>query len=403
MAPILPALAFALTLPAGGQAPEAQTVLAASNAFGFDLYGRLGGQGGNVFLSPYSVAKTLAMAYTGARGETATEMAAVLHLPLGPERVPLAFADARRLLNSRGSGVATWAKPGKASLHLAAALWGQQGHPFDRTFLARLEEGFGAGLYGADFQAPEQARRAINTWAARQTHDKIKDLFPPASLDVNTRLVLASAIYFKDDWANPFPKGSTRQDAFYPAANRPVRVPMMNQTATLGYGEDGDVQVLEMPYEDRGLAMVIVLPRRADGLAEVEKTLTAERWAGWVGRLREQKVEVFLPKFKLTSAFSLKDALEGLGMRLAFGGGADFGGMDGGREPLYLSAVLHQAFVDVNEEGTEAAAATGAAVAALAAPLPAATPVFRADHPFLFAVRDVRTGTLLFLGRLAQP
>jgi serpin B len=390
--------ALGLSLPfVAGTPPEVLSVAAANNQFALDLYARLRGASGNLFFSPYSIHKTLAMAYAGARGDTAREMAAALHFPAGQGDPHRAYREARKLLNQKA------ARRG-VQLALSANLWGQRGRRFEKPFLSLLQDCYGAGLQEADFTAPEAARQTINAWVEKQTSQKVRELFPKGTLNVTTRLVLASAIYFKGDWAQPFRKGGTRDDTFWLDARNQARVAMMNQTGTFGYCEDGQLQVLELPYAGRDLAMVVLLPRQRDGLADLEKALTAEKLAACVSRMRPQKVEVSLPRFKLTGAFSLRDTLAALGMKRAFASGeADFRGMDGGREPLFLSAVEHRAFVETNEEGTEAAAATGVVVGSLSMEPRGAVPVFRADHPFVFAVRDVRTGVLLFLGRVARP
>jgi serpin B len=396
MTSLVPVGCLLLTLPAAAPAPPAPDVLVASNRFALDLYSRLRGPEGNLILSPYSVTKALAMAYAGARGETAREMAAVMHMGHRPEALPAAFGEARRALNAGAAGRGV-------DLRLAAALWAPQGY-CDQTYLARLQGGFGAGLYPADFRTPERARRTINAWVGRNTGDKINDLFPSNSFDESTCLVLASAIYFKGDWAHAFPREQTREETFHAGFAAKVRVPMMHQTGTFGYFEDDRLQGLQMGYGQSGLAMLVLLPRRPDGLAELESSLTADRLAAWTTRLMEQRVDVSLPRFRLTGSFALADVLAGMGMRQAFGAGADFGSINGEREPLHISRILHAACVDVAEQGTEAAAATAVEMNTIGLP-PAAqpTPVFRVDHPFLFVIREVHTGTILFLGRMVRP
>jgi serpin B len=408
MLTLFPALGLCLPL-AAGTLPDPPSVAAANNQFALDLYAQLRASSGNLFFSPYSISKTLAMAYAGARGETAAEMAAVLHLPSDQTRAHREFLTMRNQLN-RNLGVHPAVghpliiKRG-VELALSANLWGQRGYGFDKGFLDLLHESYGAGLQEVDFTAPEPARRAINAWAARQTRDRIPELFAPGVLNVSTRLVLASAIYFKGDWASPFEKDATRPQPFHVHRERKVQVPMMSQTETFGYAEADGMQLLEMPYAGKALAMLVLLPRAADGLDGLEKALTAERLAAWTTRLRPQQVQVLFPRLRMTGGLSLPEVLKTLGMKRAFvPGGADFRGMNGGREPLYLSAVVHKAFVEVNEQGTEAAAATGVAAAWLSMPHAAAVvPVFRADHPFVFAIRDVQTGVILFLGRCVQP
>jgi serpin B len=373
--------------------PDAAEAVRGNTAFALDLYGRLRGREGNLFLSPESISTALAMTYAGARGRTAEEMAATLHFTLSPERLHPAMAALLRDLGGRTG-------QGGYSLSLANALWAQRGHPFLPEFLRLARDRYSAGVRELDFvNATEEARQTINDWVARQTKDKIRDLIAKGVLDASTRLVLTNAIYFKGDWTRPFPKEGTHDAPFHSGAGRDVKVPLMSQTAELGYLDGGTFQALELPYGSGDLSMVVFLPRKADGLADFERKLTPESLAGWLAKLHTQEVEVSLPRFRVTAEFSLKDTLTAMGMPLAFSGSADFSGMDGSRD-LHISAVVHKAYVDVNERGTEAAAATAVAVATAA---PLVTHVFRADHPFLFLIRDRRTGSLLFLGRLTNP
>lgn len=361
------------------------------NDFALDVYARLGANGGNVFFSPTCIREAFAIAHAGARGDTAAEMAAALRLPDDP-------AAARRAV------AATRPRVGGVKLHQAAAVWGQRGYGFQRSFLGLLGDGYGAAVHEVDFQAGDAARKTINAWVERQTADKIKDLFP-RPLGPQTRLALVSAIYFKGDWVHPFEKDATRDDDFHVSRTEKARVRLMHQTETFGYAEAGDCQVLRMPYVGREIDLLAVLPRDVDGLPAVEKTLTAEALARWAGGMTERKVHVYFPRFEMSESFDLTGVLSSLGMKLAFQpGSADFGGMNGGKEPLHVSAAVHKAWIDLNELGTEAAAATGIAIAGLAMPLRVdPTPTFRADHPFLFAIRDTRTGAFLFLGRYARP
>jgi serpin B len=382
----------------GGVPQEAQSVIAGNNSFALDLYNQLRGREGNLFFSPYSIRKPLAMAWAGARGTTAEEMAAVLYFTTDGDRQHQAFLQTRKLLNQ------PLARTHDVQLYLSANLWAQRGCGCEKGFVNLLEEYYGAGLQEVDFATTQKARQTINAWVARQTDGKIRELFGPDSLSINTRLVLASAIYFKGNWVHPFPRNRTATGDFRLTAGNKVSVPMMSQTETFGYYEDEHLQVLQMPYAGKNLAMLVLLPKSVNGLANLEAALTAPGLVAWVVGLREQKVRVELPKFKLTAGFALNDPLQALGMTKAFvGGQADFSGINGGREPLFLSAVVHKAFVDVTEEGTEAAAATGAEMATLSLPSRPAVPVFRADHPFVFAIRDLRTGVVLFLGRVVQP
>jgi serpin B len=394
-------LSLGLTLLVGGAGAVGQPTKARPNAvvegnsrFAFDLYARLREKEGNLFLSPYSISAALAMTYAGARGETAEQMAKVLHLP-GGDRAHKEFAALVREINGGG-------RERGYQLSTANALWGQQGYPFRPDFLRLIKDDYGGGLQEVDFAQPEQARKTINAWVERETRDKIKDLIGQGVLNARTRLVLTNAIYFKSPWMHPFQKGATRDEPFYLTADKTEPAPLMHQTDTFGYAEGDGFQALELPYVRNELAMLVLLPKKKDGLAELEKTLTAERVSGVGGRLSRERVQVSLPRFKTTATFELSDVLSGMGMPRAFRG-ADFSGMTDRPDPLEISKVVHKAFVDVNEEGTEAAAATGVIVGLAAAPVPRPMPVFRADHPFVFLIRDTRSGSILFLGRLADP
>jgi serpin B len=364
------------------------------NRFAFDLYARLKGAEGNLFLSPYSISTALAMTSAGARGETADQMAKVLCLPESGDEVHAAYGALQGDLNAAG-------EKGTFELAVANRLWGQKGYGFLPDYLALVEKKYGAGLEQVDFAgATEAARQTINAWVEKQTRDKIKDLLKPGVLDAMTRLVLTNAIYFKGKWAEEFDKKATQEEDFFLTPEKKVAAPLMHQKAKFGYFEGDGLQALELPYQGGRLAMVVLLPKAKDGLAALEASLSADKVAGWLGQLRRREVQVTLPRFKTTAEFSLKDMLVAMGMADAFGGKADFSGMNG-KKDLFISAVVHKAFVDVNEEGTEAAAATGVAVAAKSKPAP--PPVFRADHPFLFLIRDQKTGAILFLGRILDP
>ncbi len=260
------------------------------------------------------------------------------------------------------------------------------------------------GVARLDFAKTEQARQTINAWVEEQTENKITDLIPPRALSADTKLVLTNAVYFHGDWQKPFAKAGTREQDFHLTNSDKQKVPLMHQSAAVRYGAVDDLKVLELPYGDGRLSMVVLLPNEIKGLGRLEAQFSSQKLQQWITSLhRVDKVEVYLPKFKTTSQFQLASTLSALGMPSAFNANtADFSGMTGGRD-LCLSAVLHKAFVDVNEEGTEAAAATGAVAVPTAAivPEPQAPPVFRADHPFLFLIRDHRTGAILFLGRIS--
>ena len=371
-------------------------IVKGNSEFALDLYSQLRGEPGNLFFSPYSLSTALAMTFAGAGGETAGQMATVQHFPRYADQLHPAFAALmRELQGGRTEGYA---------LHLANALWGQKGHPFRADFLKLTEQYYCAVLREVDFvEATEEARQTINAWVEQQTQGKIKDLLEPGILNDLTRLVLTNAIYFKGAWATPFEHALTRDVSFQVTPQQQVMVPMMHHTSRFSYLETDDFQALELPYSGGRMALMVVLPRKVDGLAEIERTLTVDNLTRWIGNLRPRKVAVELPRFKVTGTFLLNDVLSRMGMPLPFDDTrADFSQMDEGPPGLYLFAVVHKAFVDVNEEGTEAAAAT-AAVMSLRGMTTEKPAVFRADHPFVFLIRDLSTGSLLFLGRLVHP
>ncbi len=372
---------------------DTAAVVSGNDAFALDLYARLRGQEGNLFLSPYSISTALAMTYAGARGETAAQMRDVLHFTLEDERLHRAF---RSLIDSTTPG-----QDGGYALSVANALWGQEGYEFLPAFLDLTRTNYGAGLRQVDFVgATEAARKTINAWVEEETQEKIRDLLAPGVLTPYTRLVLTNAIYFKGDWASQFKESNTADAPFTLAGGENVQVPMMHQTEDFRYLETDDFQAISLPYVREDLSMVVFLPKETDGLTAFEEQLTPERLSQWLGGLYKREVRVFLPKFTMTSQFSLAEVLSEMGMPDAFTDAADFSGMSGKRD-LFLSAVIHKAFVDVNEEGTEAAAATAVVIAATSVmPRPV---TFRADHPFLFLIRDNRSGSILFMGRVMDP
>jgi serpin B len=377
---------------------EIAAVVKGDNAFACDLYGHLRAKDGNIFFSPYSISTALAMTYAGARGQTAEEMARTLHFPLDQNKLHEAFRQLQAEINAAGEH-----RP--YELSVANALWGQQGHSFLREFIDCTKHCYGAGLREVDFaKATEQARQAINFWVEDQTNKKIKDLIKPGVLDSSARLVLTNAIYFKSHWDHPFPESLTKPEDFQ-AAGAKVSVPTMHQTHDCSYFDGDTFQMLELPYQwyQKQLTMQILLPRKSDGVADLEKMLTAEKLAEWQSKMKTHEVDIALPKFKFSAEFELSPTLAKMGMPTAFTyPKADFSGMDGTRE-LYIGFVIHQAYVDVHEKGTEAAAATAIGVKAGAAPVSFPKATFRADHPFVFLIRDRQTGSVLFMGRMMNP
>jgi serine protease inhibitor len=377
--------------------PELPVEVAKGNqGFAWDLYGKLKEKDGNLFYSPFSISTALAMTSTGAKGETLKEMLSTLHLPEGDAT----HAGMGQLLaHLAGSDL----KKNGYEVTTANALWGQKGESWLPDFLGAMKKNYRAGLSDVDFaSATEAARQTINAWVEKQTRDKIRELLKPGILTSNTRLVLTNAIYFKGNWAKQFQPKQTNDQEFTFQDGKKEKVPMMHQTGEFRFFANEELKVLEMPYAGDNLSMVLFLPVKKDGLPELEKQLTSENADKWLGGLHKVKdLQVAVPKFKMESEFKLNDVLGSLGMKLPFDAlKADFSGMTG-QTGLFLSAVVHKAFVEVNEEGTEAAAATGAVVAVRSAPVQ--RPTFVADHPFVFAIRDTKTQSVLFVGRVSNP
>ncbi len=389
-------LGLLLALPAAaGERGQARRAAASSNAFGLGLYAELRSEPGNVFLSPASIELALGMTAAGARGKTRAQMIDVLELERLGRRHQAALGALNRTLGEGRAGV---------ELSLANALWGQRDEPFKKPFLAALRKRYGAGLRLLDFRtAAEAARKTINTWVADKTAQKIQDLLQPGDVDDATRLVLTNAIYFKGEWKVQFDPKRTMNQRFRLGEGEKVHVPMMRVTERFAYAERGGLQLLELPYRGGGLGMVIALPAEVDGLAAIEAELDTETLADWFSALdsRPRKVRVMLPRFEIQARYQLCDKLTALGMRLAFSSAADFRGMSK-LAGLYISKVIHKTFVKVDEKGSEAAAATAVVMTRGIGAKPQA-PLFRADRPFLFLIRDRASGAVLFLGRLANP
>ena len=379
--------------------PEARTDapvwVAGGDAFAFDLYQRLRVSPGNLFFAPGNLRSALAMTYAGAAGTTAQEMARTLHFESLPgPRLHAAQAAAAADLGAADSGV------GGLVLRAANRLWGAQGEPFVPAFLELTRTQYDAELVGIDFAATEHARQTINAWVSKQTEGKIAELLAPQAIGADTRLVLTSAIYFKGAWAQAFDPAKTQARPFaVPGLAVAPEVPTMQQQRSFPYAEVDGVQVLELPYVGGRLAMTIVLPGAADGLPALEAALSAGGLAGWVAGLRATKVKVALPRFTTRASFELSETLSAMGMPGAFTGAADFSGMSSGR--LQISKVIHEAFVDVGEAGTEAAAAT--AVVMTRSMSMGTVPAFTADRPFLYFIRDTQSGQVLFVGRVIDP
>lgn len=387
---------------AGPASAAAGAVADATTQFACDLYSQLAADPGNaesnLFFSPFSLSSALAITYEGARGTTADEIRSVLHFPDDSAILREGFLDINAELNA---GDASY------TLRTANALWAEKTYGFLPAYISTAETWYGAKTTNLDFiTAPDESRGTINRWVEEQTEDKIKDLLPAGSITPITRLVITNAIYFKGDWVLQFDKNLTQEADFKVAPGNTVRVPMMERTdeeARYMYAETDELQLLGMPYEHgngKKISMVVLLPK-GDDLSLIESALDAQYLSTVQASATSRHVRVWFPKFTLETKYSLPETLGSMGMPTAFTAAADLSGMDGTRN-LFISDVIHQAFVDVNEEGTEAAAATGVVVSLSAAPAEP-VPVFRADHPFLFIIWDDETGNILFMGRFVAP
>jgi serpin B len=368
-------------------------VTADVNAFAFDLYRALADRDSNLFYSPISLSLALAMAYAGARGETEGQMASTLHYTL-PQ------AELHRSLNALDLAVAGSGQG--FTLKTANAAWSQAGYRYRQAYLETLGRNYGAALGLLDFTDDgkrEQARGTINRWTSDQTEGKIPGLLEKGMLSEFTRLVLTNAIYFKADWRDPFKKEMTRDSLFTLPNGEQVTVPLMSRRGDMLYAEGPDYQAVELPYRGDRVRMVAILPT-AGQFASFERRLDVERFDGIIRALQPQDVKLYIPKFRFGADLKLNDTLAEMGMPDAFDRArADFSGIKEEAEPrIFLSHVVHRALVAVDEKGTEAAAASG--IVAEIASLPV---VLKFDRPFVFAIRDADTGTLLFLGRLVDP
>ncbi len=373
---------------------DMEQVVNSINSFAFDLYGELTKEEGNIFFSPYSISSALAMTYAGARGNTEKQMQEALYFDLGQDIHPY-FSELQSSLD-------TSEEDKGYELYIANALWGQKDYPFLDEFIDLNEMIYGAGLNLVDFrdeEAREEARLAINNWTEEKTNQKIQELIKEGVLDDLTRLVLTNAIYFKGNWASQFEVENTTDKPFYVSSDVTKDVPTMYQKSIFKYTEDSDAQLIDLPYVEEDLSMLIILPKERFGLKDIEDKITVENVNNWLLTTYEQEVEVYLPKFKVEASFKLNENLQSLGMVDAFDMSADFSGIDGGKS-LYISDVIHKAFIDVNEEGTEAAAAT-AVIIGLESIME--IPIFQADHPFIYLIRDNNSGSILFMGRLVDP
>ncbi len=385
------------TVRCASPAPESGAAAQSVNAFAVDLYKQIRKPDGNLIFSPYSVSMCLAMAYAGARGNTESQMAKALRFGLDQPKLNEAFGALNAQILAAGKDKAV-------EINVANALWVEKTYSLLNKYLESVRINYQGGVEQLDFlHGPDAARKTINIWVEKQTKDKIKNLLAPGTISADTPLVLTNAIYFKGAWQSPFREKITREDPFTLLGGKEIRVPMMRRKDSFRYAEEQDLQVLEAPYKGGEFAMIALLPAKQKRLEDFERSITFDRLNQWTRNLQMRQVEVYLPKFKMTSGFPLKTALTGLGMTDAFSPKADFSGMTP-KKSLFIGDVVHKAFVEVNEEGTEAAAATAVVMETALPPkkLPP-VPVFRADHPFLFLIVHKRSNCVLFFGRVTKP
>ena len=383
-----------------------------NNEFAWKLFGLsdVGGMVQNAFVSPWSISSALVMTYEGAKGTTAQEMAKAMRFSTDEMARRTSFAKIANTINTPSANY---------ELNTANALWAQKDFTFLPTYFDTVGKYYGGKVTNLDFkQNTEGSRVTINTWVEKQTKDKIKDLLPKGAITPDTRLVLTNAVYFKGMWAEAFKKENTQEEDFntefqvqcikapcYPIL-RPVKVSMMHKTEKFDYFEDANVQVISMPYKGNELSMIVFLPKLVNKhYVNLTEKFSAD--ASYPAKIMNSfdfgKVIVSLPKFKFEKGLSLVPSLQQLGMNEPFTDKADFSGMNG-EKGLAITDVIHKAFIDVNEEGTEAAAATGVIVGVTSMPMdPKPIPEFRADHPFIFVIQENSTGQILFMGKVNDP
>lgn len=372
---------------------DVQEMVSSNNRFALDLYSLYRErEEGNIFYSPYSLLTALTMTYEGARGQTAEEMASVFYLPDDQIR----WGGMAGLYNTFNQNDREYA------LDTANAIWPATNYHFLDDYFSIIERYYRGRIESLDYPAdPEGSRLTINQWVEDQTRDKIKDLIPAGSIDPLTRLVLTNAIYFKGQWLTEFDQDLTEDAPFYLNDDQTVTVPMMRRTddeAIFDYARLDDLEVLSLPYRGEEVAMTIILPDQ-DKFEEVEASLDLDKINYYRSQLEPQRIDLYLPRFKIETKYFMNEDLADLGMPSAFSAEADFSGMTGNRD-LFISAVIHQAFAEVNEEGTEAAAATAVVMLESAAIM---SPVFRVDRPFIFLIEHLESGTILFMGRVSNP
>ena len=374
---------------------ELKNIVNSNNSFALKLYTEISTKRKeNVFISPFNVTQALALAFAGARGKTESEMLTALNFYLPQKNFHRDLSCLIRTLKK--------ANRDSSTLRIATALWLQRNFEILKTYASLVENFYGNILFQVDFSSsPEKAREMINKWVEKQTAGKIKELLTKGDVSYLTRLIITTAIYFRGLWKLKFDRNNTKEDKFFIAAEKTIRVPMMYQKNKFGYFENKKVQCLELPYSGDELSMIILLPRQINGILSIEKDLSLDSLNKWIVNIHKRKVKVYIPRFEMEERYELVPVLSDMGMITAFKKEADFSGITGKRD-LYISNVIHQAFIKVDEEGTEATAATGVSFKATSM-VPGKIPVFKADHPFIFFILHRKTGAILFIGRIHSP
>ncbi len=380
-----------------------EELIKATSTFAIELYSQLREREKNLFFSPFSIFTALAMVYAGARGSTAKQMEQTLHIPLEQHQFHMALKNLLRILRSDESNKDT-------ILSIANLLCVKDGYDLLEKFLWTIEDNYDAPIWKLDFSLEVESCAKINAWVSEQTRGKIKNIID--AIHPEMRIILINAIYFKGEWEKTFDKKYTKDERFKLINGEKLLVPMMHQTNNYSYLEDDKFQILEMPYKSNlvfgtreQISMIVFLPKRFNSGSELDSLLDIQKIEDYLSRLCEQyaqKVKVFFPRFTINLAYKLTKFLSNLGITEAFTNNADFSGIS--KEPdIFISDVIHKAFVEVNEKGTEAAAVTALRVVGASIGPRKEPPIFRADHPFLFVIQDSQTKTILFIGKLMNP
>jgi serpin B len=369
---------------------QSSSIISDNNNFAFNFYREIAVKKGNIFISPISISSALSMTYAGAVGETAEQMKKALSFSLPRENLFPAFKTLFQKINKKNSS---------HELCIVNSIWPHENYKFREDFITLLKNYYGVEIQYLNYNRPQEACEIVNKWIEEKTKDKIKDLLSAPPVNDLTKLILVNAIYFKGQWEKEFDKKDTKAMPFKISQQENINVNMMNKKMETGYFEDEDLQVLSLPYKGNEISFYAVLPKKDFGIDELEQKLDSAKFAEMKKKIRQEEVKIFLPKFKVTVSSSLEKYFKQLGMVDAFNKKADFSGMDG-TNALYISAILHKAFVELNEEGTEAAAAT-AVVMGLKC-IPPAMPTFKADHPFIFLICG-KDGEIFFMGRISNP